>query len=401
MNKKKVKIKVENLSKIFGNNPAEARKLLKKGLSKEDIYARTRQTVGVFNASFEVYEGETLVIMGLSGSGKSTLLRCLNRLIEPTAGKVVIDDTDVTGLSEKELIDLRRHKFGMVFQNFALFSHRTVLDNVAYGLEVQGLKRKHRKNRALKALKMVGLDQWTDSFPAQLSGGMQQRVGLARAFATDPDVLLMDEAFSALDPLIRNDMQDELMDLESEVKKTIVFITHDLDEALKIGDRIVLMKDGEVIQVGTAEEILTRPANDYVRKFVENVDFTRVLTARDVMRKPHNVAFLRDGPRTALHKIKDLGTSGIFVVDQKHELQGYVTADKALDLIKDEEDKLDKAIIRYKKFAVTPDVQIKDLFKILNDSRYPLAVVDQKRRLMGVIVEGTMIAALAERSEVF
>jgi len=401
VNKKKVKIKVENLSKIFGNNPAEARKLLKKGLSKEDIYARTRQTVGVFNASFEVYEGETLVIMGLSGSGKSTLLRCLNRLIEPTAGKVVIDDTDVTGLSEKELIDLRRHKFGMVFQNFALFSHRTVLDNVAYGLEVQGLKRKHRKNRALKALKMVGLDQWTDSFPAQLSGGMQQRVGLARAFATDPDVLLMDEAFSALDPLIRNDMQDELMDLESEVKKTIVFITHDLDEALKIGDRIVLMKDGEVIQVGTAEEILTRPANDYVRKFVENVDFTRVLTARDVMRKPHNVAFLRDGPRTALHKIKDLGTSGIFVVDQKHELQGYVTADKALDLIKDEEDKLDKAIIRYKKFAVTPDVQIKDLFKILNDSRYPLAVVDQKRRLMGVIVEGTMIAALAERSEVF
>ena len=401
MNKKKVKIKVENLSKIFGNNPAEARKLLKKGLSKEDIYARTRQTVGVFNASFEVYEGETLVIMGLSGSGKSTLLRCLNRLIEPTAGKVVIDDTDVTGLSEKELIDLRRHKFGMVFHNFALFSHRTVLDNVAYGLEVQGLKRKHRKNRALKALKMVGLDQWTDSFPAQLSGGMQQRVGLARAFATDPDVLLMDEAFSALDPLIRNDMQDELMDLESEVKKTIVFITHDLDEALKIGDRIVLMKDGEVIQVGAAEEILTRPANDYVRKFVENVDFTRVLTARDVMRKPHNVAFLRDGPRTALHKIKDLGTSGIFVVDQKHELQGYVTADKALDLIKDEEDKLDKAIIRYKKFAVTPDVQIKDLFKILNDSRYPLAVVDQKRRLMGVIVEGTMIAALAERSEVF
>lgn len=394
----KVKLRAENVCKVFGDHPRKGLSLMDKGLSRAEILKKSRQTIGVKNATFDVYEGETLVIMGLSGSGKSTLLRCLNRLIKPSRGRVWVDGIEVTDLDEKGLRDLRRNKFGMVFQHFGLFSHRTVLGNVEYGLEVQGVPKEERQKAAHAALEKVGLEPWADSKPDQLSGGMKQRVGLARALANDPDILLMDEAFSALDPLIRTEMQDELLKLESMEKKTIIFITHDLDEALKIGDRIILMKDGEIIQIGTSEDILTNPANDYVSKFLENVDLTKVLLAEDIMVKPARVVFLKDGPRTALHMMREIGASGLFVVNQAYELQGYITAAKASELVKEKKNTFKDNLELYSNYIVSPDVPAKDLFKILHDNRYPLAVCDNKT-LKGVIYEGSMIAALAERSE--
>ncbi|MDJ0668589.1 MAG: glycine betaine/L-proline ABC transporter ATP-binding protein, partial [Desulfobacterales bacterium] len=273
------KIEIKELYKIFGPHPEKVMPLLDQGLSKEAIMEKTRHGVGVADVTFDVDEGEILVVMGLSGSGKSTLVRCINRLIEPTAGTILVNGQDVVNLSEKELRRFRQKHFGMVFQNFALFPHRTVLKNVEYGLEIQKVDQAKRTDVSMQALEQVGLKGWEASYPDQLSGGMQQRVGLARALALDADIMLMDEAFSALDPLIRRDMQDELLELQDKVQKTIVFISHDLDEAIKLGDRIVLMKDGLIVQVGTAEEILTNPANEYVAKFVEDVDMTKVITA--------------------------------------------------------------------------------------------------------------------------
>jgi glycine betaine/proline transport system ATP-binding protein len=396
-----VKIKVENIYKIFGSRPERAMEMLQNGVSKEQIMEQTKQAVGVVDASFEVFEGETLVVMGLSGSGKSTLLRCVNRLFEPTTGKVYVDGEDVTALNEKELRMLRRKKFGMVFQRFALLPHKTIYENVEYGLEVQGIKPKIRRKQAEETLELVGLKGWGDSYPHQLSGGMQQRVGLARALAVDPDILLMDEAFSALDPLIRTEMQDELIKLEHKVKKTILFITHDLDEALKMGDRVVLMKDGRIVQIGTPEEILTQPANEYVRKFLENVDITKVVTAEDAMRPPKSVAFLKDGPLTALRKMRDVGISGIFVVDGNYELKGYISAKAASEAAKnkDQKKKMKELMELYDKQVVTLDVPVRDLFQYVVDTRYPIAVVDSNNVLKGVLVQGSILASLAERGE--
>lgn len=261
------KIVIKNLYKIFGKSPQKALSLLKSGKTKEDIYETTGMTVGVQNASFEIEKGEIFVVMGLSGSGKSTLVRMLNRLIEPTGGEVLVDGEDVLKMDNQQLVKFRRSKTSMVFQSFALMPHLSVLDNVAFGLELDGIDKETRKQRALDALKQVGLDGWENAMPDELSGGMQQRVGLARGLAVDPDILLMDEAFSALDPLIRTEMQDELLKLQDRQERTIVFISHDLDEALRIGDRIAIMEGGRVVQVGTPEEILQNPADDYVRAF--------------------------------------------------------------------------------------------------------------------------------------
>ncbi len=269
------KITVENLYKIFGSHPEKALKLCREGFSKDDIMEKTRQTVGIADVSFSVNEGEILVIMGLSGSGKSTLVRCINRLIEPSYGKIYLDGVDIVGLSREELRKLRQERFGMVFQHFALFPRRTVIKNVEYGLEIQNVPPDVRREKAAQALEQVGLKGWEDSYPEQLSGGMQQRVGLARALALDPDIMLMDEAFSALDPLIRRDMQDELLDLQERMQKTIIFISHDLDEALKLGDRIILMKDGKIVQEGTAEDILMNPADEYVESLLKMLTFPR------------------------------------------------------------------------------------------------------------------------------
>ncbi len=390
--KSSAKIQVENVYKIFGHNAQEGVGLLQNGKGKDAILEEHRLAVGVNNATFDVMEGELLVIMGLSGSGKSTLLRCINRLIEPTAGKVLVDGVDVTALSDEALRLLRMKKFGMVFQRFALLPHRTILQNAEFGLEIQKKPAAERAEKARTALKLVGLEGWEGSYPEQLSGGMQQRVGLARALAVDPDILFMDEAFSALDPLIRREMQDELLALQSRVNKTILFITHDLDEALKIGDRIIIMKDGAIVQIGTPEEILTSPATRYVEKFVEDVNLAKVLTAGTVMHKASTVTHPKDGPKTALHKMKEVGISGILVVDRERKLLGRVSAEDALRLSKTGEQSLE-SIITKDISTVPPETPIKEIFA---EQVFPVAVTDADNRLMGIIIRGSLLAALAE-----
>ncbi|BCA80598.1 glycine betaine/L-proline ABC transporter ATP-binding protein [Desulfuromonas sp. AOP6] len=387
------KIKVENLYKVFGKNSRAGIKMLEEGLGKEELLRRHKLAVGINKVSFDINEGDFLVVMGLSGSGKSTLIRCLNRLIEPTGGKVFIDGIDITTLSEEALRQTRLKKFGMVFQRFALFPHRTVLQNAEYGLEIQGIALDERQAKAQEALELVGLKGWEDSYPAQLSGGMQQRVGLARALALDPDILLMDEAFSALDPLIRREMQDELLALQSRVNKTIVFITHDLDEALKLGDKIIIMRDGAVVQAGTPEEILTNPADDYVEKFIEDVDVSKILTAESVMHKATAVTFPKDGPKTALHKMKEVGLSGILVVDKERRLLGILSAEDASKLAKNNEPSIETAIVRDVP-QVHPGASLQELFAFEN---FPVAVVDEDKKLKGIIVRGALLAAMAER----
>lgn len=386
------KIRVNNLTKIFGSKPDKALKLLQEGCSKQQILRDTGLTVGVNQASFEVNSGEIFVIMGLSGSGKSTLVRLLNRLIEPTCGSIEIDGENVVTMSKEQLREVRRKKLSMVFQRFALFPHRTVLENVAYGLEIQGLPKEERLTKAKQALELVGLAGWENSMPDQLSGGMQQRVGLARALANDPDVLLMDEAFSALDPLIRKDMQDELLELQSSMHKTIIFITHDLDEALKLGDRIALMKDGKIVQIGTPEEILTNPADEYVEKFVEDVDMSKVLHAEHIMKRPETIT-LDKGPRVALQLMRDSGVSSLYVVDKRKVLLGVVTAD-AVSQAKNEDLSLEE-VMETRVPTVQPDTLLHDLFDLIAFSPVPLAVVNKENRLLGVVVRGAVLGGLA------
>ncbi|WP_421900237.1 quaternary amine ABC transporter ATP-binding protein [Maridesulfovibrio sp.] len=391
------KIRVENLYKIFGNTPKKIIPMLEQGATKDEIMEKTKHGVGVNNASFSVDEGEIVVVMGLSGSGKSTLVRCINRLIDPTGGKIFIDGEDITTLSKSKLRKVRLEKLGMVFQNFALFPHRTVLKNTEYGLEIADTDSATRKQKAMEALELVGLGGWEDSYPDQLSGGMRQRVGLARALALDPDILLMDEAFSALDPLIRRDMQDELINLQERMHKTIVFISHDLDEALKLGDRIVLMKDGAIVQVGTPEEILTEPATDYVRRFVEDVDITKVLTAESVMKKTEAVAYAKtDGPRASLRKMRKNNISSLFVLNEQHKLIGVISASDCAKLV-EEGGKDIKAIMRTEYMSVPLDAPAQELFNIMQDRITPLPVIDENEKLKGVVVRGALIGALAER----
>lgn len=390
-------IKVENLSKIFGKNTKRSSKLLEEGVSKEEILKKTGDTVGVNRTSFSVYPGEIFVIMGLSGSGKSTLIRLINRLIEPTSGSIYIDGEDLAKVDKKKLREIRQKKFSMVFQNFALFPHRTVLENAAYGLELQKVPKAEREKKAKKALKLVGLEDYGQQKPNQLSGGMQQRVGLARALANDSDVLLMDEAFSALDPLIRKDMQDELIELQEDMQKTILFITHDLNEALRLGDRIVLMRNGSIVQVGTPEEILMNPANAYVERFVADIDRSKILNAQHIMNRAQMVNIDNHGPRVALEKMREEGVSGVYVVDSKRNLIGYVTADAAGEAVK--ENKTLKEVVQTDIPKVDKDTPMTELINMIHDSTLPLAVVENNR-LLGVVIRGSVIAALSEEGEV-
>jgi glycine betaine/proline transport system ATP-binding protein len=387
-------IEIRNLSKVFGADPRPALAMLEQESGKDEIFKKTGLAVGLANVSFDVEEGEIVVVMGLSGSGKSTLVRCINRLIDPTAGKVVVNGTDVASLGGDELLEFRRKHFGMVFQNFALLPHRTVVANVEYGLEIQGREPAERREKALEALRLVGLEGWEEARPAQLSGGMQQRVGLARALAVDPEILLMDEAFSALDPLIRRDMQHELVSLQERMHKTIVFISHDLDEAIKIGDRIVLMKDGAVVQVGTPEEILTNPASEYVARFVEDVDMSKVLTARSVMTRARVVAYPGDGPRTVLHKLRDENYSAIFAVERDYRLRGLVAVDDLEQAMK-RGDRDISGIIRADVPRVSPETPLTELFPIMSDWHQALPVVDDRGELVGVVVKASVLEALA------
>lgn len=392
-----VKIAVRGLVKIFGDAPEQALTLLEKGESKQTILEKTGQAVGVANASFDVYEGEILVVMGLSGSGKSSLIRCLNRLNEPTRGEILIDGQDIVGLNHHDLLEVRRRKFGMVFQHFALFPHRSIRDNAAYGLEIQGIPLAERTEKAMAALKQVGLEGWEDATPDKLSGGMQQRVGLARALAVDPDVLLMDEAFSALDPLIRRDMQQELLALQSRLRKTIVFITHDLDEALFLGSRIVLMKDARIEQVGTAEEILSNPATAYVERFVAEVDKTKLLTAGTVMRRARTIAFVTDGPRTVLHKMEEDNLSLLVVVDSEFKLRGVVRDDAALAAVQ-RGDRSIRDIIEPGVPPVSLDTPVRELFAPLSQTTMPAPVVDESGTLKGVVMRASLLQGLADQT---
>ncbi|WP_136067727.1 quaternary amine ABC transporter ATP-binding protein [Modicisalibacter radicis] len=392
------KIQVRGLSKVFGNQPKKALELRDKGKSRGEILEQTGNTLGLSNVSFDVQEGELLVIMGLSGSGKSTLIRCLNRLIEPTEGEIIIDDENIPKLSEKELLHCRRRHFSMVFQNFALFPHRTVQQNAEYGLEIRGVDKQERIRRAGDALKQVGLEGWEGALPNQLSGGMQQRVGLARALANDSTVMLMDEAFSALDPLIRKDMQQELLELQHRMKKTTIFITHDLDEALSIGDRIILLKDGEIVQIGTPEDILTNPADDYVARFTEGVDMSRILTARSAMRPVRATAREDDGPRTVLRKLSENSLDSIYVTTRERKLLGLIEADAADRAAKEGIQSI-RELIHNDFPRVGPDEPLHNLFAMFNEKSYPIAVVDEDQRLLGVVVKGAVLAELAEAGE--
>ncbi|MCK9318069.1 MAG: glycine betaine/L-proline ABC transporter ATP-binding protein [Methanoculleus sp.] len=390
-------ISVKGLTKVFGQDPGKALELHRSGRSKQEIYKETGSTLALDNVSFEVMPGETFVLMGLSGSGKSTLLRCINRLIDPTEGEIRIDGEDVVRMNREELQATRRRKLGMIFQSFALLPHRTVLDNVAFGLEIQGIPADERHKKAEEVLQMVGLGGYGASMPGELSGGMKQRVGLARALTSDPDILLMDEAFSALDPLIRRDMQDELLEIQQRLGKTIVFVTHDLDEALKLGDRIALMKDGAIVQIGTPEEILTNPENAYVEKFVADVDLTRVLSASDVMRHPEPVAQCTAGPRVALHLMEEHDIPGIFVVTRQRLLRGRVTLDDAVEAVK--KGKAMAEILITDIPVVAPDASLSDIISLIVGSPYPVAVADDTGRLKGVISRGAILAALARKGE--
>lgn len=390
------KIKVENLTKIFGKKKQQqkALELLEDNKTKDEILKESGATVGVNQADLDIKEGEIFVIMGLSGSGKSTLVRMLNRLIEPTDGSVYIDGEDIMQMNKESLRDVRRKKISMVFQNFGLFPHRTILENTEYGLEVQGVDKEERQQKAERALDNAGLLPYKDQLPNQLSGGMQQRVGLARALANDPEVLLMDEAFSALDPLIRRDMQDELLEMQETMQKTIIFITHDLNESLRIGDRIAIMKDGEVVQVGTGEEILTNPANEYVRRFVEDVDRSKIITAENIMERPQTLIMGHDGPRIAKQRMQAERLSNILVVNKQKQLLGYVTDQDVLKAI--DEDLTIEDVLRQGVPEVSKDKLMNELYDLIHDSETPIAVTNDDHRLLGIIVRSHVLGALAK-----
>ncbi len=388
------KIKVDHVYKIFGDDPETALKMLNEGASKAEIQEKTGQVVGVNDASFNVEEGEIFVIMGLSGSGKSTVVRLLNRLIDPTFGTVEVDGEDITSMDEDQLRELRSRKMSMVFQRFALFPHRTVVENASYGLEVHRLPLEERTQRGSEALKRVGLEGWDNNYPGQLSGGMQQRVGLARALAVDSDIMLMDEAFSALDPLIRREMQDQLLELQSELKKTIVFITHDLNEAMKLGDHIAVMRDGAIVQIGTAEEILTTPADDYVASFIEDVDRTRVIVASSIMRWPRETVNPHDGPSVALRKMKEAQLSQCLVMESNRKVVGVVREDDVVRLSRERagsiEAAIDDSVPRSK-----PETPIAELYAAAAETSVPIVVENEDGRMMGIVPRISLLAALS------
>lgn len=387
------KIKLENVSKIFGPKPESVIPLIKEGKSKEEILKETGHTVGVYDASIDIKRGEVFVVMGLSGSGKSTLIRCFNMLNVPTDGSIYIDGKDIVHGTKEDLRQVRQEKVAMVFQHFGLFDHRTVLSNVEYGLEIRKMSKAKRKEIAMKNIEIVGLKGYEHQYPGQLSGGMQQRVGLARALTNDPDILLMDEPFSALDPLIRREMQQELIHLQDKLQKTIVFITHDVNEAFKLGDRIAVMKDGHVVQIGTPEEIIDDPANDYIEGFIQDIDRSKVFQASHIMTETPVVAHLVDSLNSAVSKMKKHSISSLFVLDENEKVAGIVTVDDAVKSMKREGTDL-KAILKQDIKIVDQDEYVNDLISKTLETKYPLAVVNKDEQFLGIILRVHVLSGL-------
>lgn len=385
-------VHAEGLFKVFGRRTADAVRRLQDGASVAEV-RESGATPAVIDAGFSVEPGEIFVVMGLSGSGKSTLLRMLNGLLETTAGTVRVGDADLTALDAAALRRLRQERMSMVFQHFALFPHRSVLDNAAYALEVRGVDRATRRARAREALALVGLDQWADQKPGQLSGGMKQRVGLARALAADTELLLMDEAFSALDPLIRREMQDQLLELQASLGKTIVFITHDLNEAMRLGDRIAIMRDGRIVQIGTPDQILETPADDYVRQFLADVDRGRVFTARHVMAPAPALVAPTAAPGQVLQTMRDHRSGSVLVGDGDGRVAGVATEDAVRAAVAAGASSLAR-------LALLPSVDVRtttllsDLLAPAAQDEVPVTVVDDDGRLLGVVPRGAVLAAL-------
>ncbi|MGP4106530.1 quaternary amine ABC transporter ATP-binding protein [Virgibacillus sp. L01] len=386
------KIKLEHVSKIFGSKPKSIIPKIKAGMEKDQILAETGHTVGVYDASMDIKQGEIFVIMGLSGSGKSTLIRCFNLLNKPTDGAIFIDGEDIVKFNGSQLKKVRQEKVAMVFQHFGLFNHRTIMANVEYGLEIRNISKEERREVAQKNIDIVGLNGYEDKYPDELSGGMQQRVGLARALANDPDILLMDEPFSALDPLIRREMQLELLDIQDRLQKTIIFITHDVNEAFKLGDRVAVMKDGKVNQVDTPEAIIENPANDYISDFIKDIDRSKVFQAEHVMIKPNALVSMKDGLNVARKEMEENGISSVFVVDRQRHLKGIVTIDDAISGIKEKKSLED--VLRDDVTVVPKDEYINDIIPKALESSFPLAVVNEEEKLVGYILRVHVLSGL-------
>lgn len=387
-----VQIQLDHVSRIFGPKPTSIIPMIKNGMTKEEILDQTGHTVGVYNATMDIKKGEVFVVMGLSGSGKSTLIRCFNLLNRPTDGSVKIDGVDLVNCTNHELKKIRQEKIAMVFQHFGLFDHRTILSNVEYGLEIRNIDKEERRNIALENIDIVGLKGYEDKYPGELSGGMQQRVGLARALANDPDILLMDEPFSALDPLIRREMQSELLDIQNRLQKTIVFITHDVNEAFKLGDRVAVMKDGHVVQIGTPEDIIEDPADKYISEFIQDIDRSKVFQAEHIMIEPNVYVSINDRINAAVQEMEKNGISSVFVVDGGQHVKGIVTID---DAIKGRSRKKSVAEVMSKDiFIVNKDEFVSDLIPKAVDSKFPLAVVDHSEKLVGFILRVHVLSGL-------
>lgn len=389
---------LDNVYKIFGNQDKKALLMAQQGEEKEKIFSETGCTLGVNNVSLSIYEKEIFVVMGLSGSGKSTLVRLLNRLIEPTAGSIFFKDNNILTMNESDLREFRRNHISMVFQSFALMPHMTVLRNVGFGLELAGMSKEKREACALKVLKQVGLEAWAHSYPHELSGGMQQRVGLARALVNNPSILLMDEAFSALDPLIRAEMQDELLRLQITDRRTIVFISHDIEEAIKIGDRIAIMQNGNVVQVGTPEEIIKNPVNDYVRSFFKTVDMTKVLSAADVATEVTGVISI--SPSDPISQVeKELkGKAAVYVVNPEGKYCGLISRQSLqAALAKSHSSKVSDAFVLDNK-AIAEKTLVSKLFGMLASCQHDLPIVDTEGNLKGVLQQSEVFKLLSNRS---
>lgn len=385
-------LKVERLTKMFGSKKTAAQDMLKNGRSKEEILKQTGVTVAVNDISFEVERGKIFTLIGLSGSGKSTVVRCLNMLHPATSGAIYFEGRDIAKFTKEELLEFRRSKISMVFQSFGLLSHRDVLSNVAFGLEIRGVKKAEREEKAMEMIAMVGLSGWEKKSVASLSGGMRQRVGIARALANDPEILLMDEPFSALDPLVRRDMQFELLSIQEKLNKTVIFITHDINEAFKLGNTVAIMRDGRIIQTDTPEGMSSNPADDYVRDFINSADKAQIYSVRNIMQTPSSLIHTRDGANNALKQMRDNGVSSVYVVEEKMELVGILTLDQALKVRAGELAFQDALIRDLPTTAI--DTQISDLIPVAAETNYPIAVTDDKNRLIGIVTKAAVLASL-------